>query len=138
MWRMIYSSLNQKKTRLSSTLSKARVIESSRHRNFASSRKSDEIFAKWWKNFEIITAYFVINKALQTAHLKHFESSAFWVLNISHISYSFSLFFSFSSVCRLSITRHLLDLFIELIVTLYLLQLFRWIVLCSWYKVMID
>ena len=98
------------------------AIESSRHRKLASSRsriasRNDEIFEKWWKNFEIMTTYFVINKVLQTTHLKHFELSVFWVLNIlSHFSFFFS-FFLFSSVYRLSMTRYLLDLFIELIVT---------------------
>ena len=65
----------------------------------------------------MMTACFVMNKAFYATHLKHFEPSAFWGLNTFLISHSFSLFFSFSSVCRLSITRHLLDLFIELIVT---------------------
>ena len=99
-----------------------RAIESLRHRELASSRsrvvsKSDEIFAKWWKSFEMMTAYFVMNKALHAAYSKHFESSAFWDLNIFYIFHSFFLFFSFFSVCRLSMIRHLLNLFIELIVT---------------------
>ena len=92
-------------------------------RELASSRpraasRSDETFAKWWKNFEMITAYFVMNKALHAAHLKYFEFSAFWVLNIfSHFSFFFSFLFFSSLVCRLSMTRHLLNSFIELIVT---------------------
>ena len=78
--------------------SKACVIESSRHRKLALSRfriasRNDEIFAKWKKSFEMITACFVMNKAFQAAHLKHFEPSASWALNIPHILHSFSLFF---------------------------------------------
>ena len=99
------------------------AIESSRHRKLASSRfriasKSDKTFAKWWKSFEIMIAYFVINKAFHATHLKHFEFSAFWALNISsHFLFFFSFLLFLSLVCRLTITRHLLDLFIELIVT---------------------
>ena len=78
----------------------ARAIESSRHRELAPSRlrvapRNDETFAKWWKSFEVMTACFVMNKAFHAAHLKHFESSAFWDLNTSLISHSFSLFFFF-------------------------------------------
>ena len=113
VWRISHSSLDQ---------GEARAIESSRHRELASSRpraasKSDETFAKWWEDFEMMTACFVMNKALHATHLEHFELSAFWDLNTSLIFHSFSLFFSFFSVCRLSMTRHLLNLFIELIVT---------------------
>ena len=113
VWRIFHSFLNQKKMR----------HENSRHRELASSRfrvasRNDETFAKWWKDFEVMTAYFVINKQFHATHLKHFEPSAFWVLNIfSHLSFFFSFLFFSSSVCRLSIIRHLLDLFIELIVT---------------------
>ena len=84
--------------------SKKYAIESSRHRKLASSRsriasKSDEIFAKWWKSFEVMTAYFVMNKALQAIHLEHFESLAFWVLNVfSHSSFFFSFLLFFFSL----------------------------------------
>ena len=62
------------------------VIENSRHRDFAS--RSDETFAKWWKDFEMMTACFVMNKTLHAAHLEHFEPSASWALNIfSHFSF---------------------------------------------------
>ena len=123
MWQISHSFLNQKKIQIKSTLWKARVIESSRYRELALSRfriasKSDETFAKEWKSFEMMTAYFVMNKAFHAAHLKHFESSASWALNIpSHFSFFFSFLLLFSLVCSLSVTRHLLDLFIELIVT---------------------
>ena len=91
------------------------ATESSRHRELAPPRpraapRSDEALAKWWGGSEVVTACFVMNKALQAAHLEHFEPSASWGLNTPLIPHSFPLFFSFSSVCRLSVTRHLLDL----------------------------
>ena len=97
--------------------SKARVIEIS-HRKVMKLSRNDETFTKWWKNFEVMITYFVMNKALQGAHLEHFESLAFWVLNIlSHLSFFFS-FLLLSLVYSLSMIRYLLDLFIELIVTM--------------------
>ena len=109
------------KSERDSTLTRA--IESSRHRELASSKfrvasRNDETFAKWWKSFEMMTACFVMNKALHAAHLKHFEPSASWALNISSHSSFFFSFLLFSLVCSLSMTRHLLDSFIELIVTI--------------------
>ena len=72
---------------------RARVIEAS-HREVMRLSRSDEALAKWWEGFEVMTACFVINKALQAAHLEHFEPLAFWILNILSFLILF-LFFSF-------------------------------------------
>ena len=52
---------SEKDATLIDVIESSHRIESSRHRKFASSKfriasKSDEVFAKWWESFEIITA----------------------------------------------------------------------------------
>ena len=113
LWRISHSSLDQRKA-------SHRKLASSRTRVIEVSRRIE----KWWNFCEIMKKFRNDDYLLcdeQSISCNTFKAfRVFCILSLKYF-FTFFIFFSFlfffSSVCRLSMIRHLLNSFIELIVT---------------------